>query len=204
MKIDVIQIWHPRCSFWGGGAWSSSPKSSLRELVQGRIFAPIVQPVRGTTQPHFHYSNGRTMSRAQINIQASSISNIALHFIFICREFFICGESFFQLHFNTTLYFIFIFIKIIFLLFYFNFLFLSLLISLFFFLSPLRWLTPHCLPPQSTPPQAETHTTPPKYPKPRPTEAPFKTPNPKAETVTILAPPPSSATTSSRRPSQTP
>uniref|UniRef100_A0A2N9J6R0 Uncharacterized protein n=1 Tax=Fagus sylvatica TaxID=28930 RepID=A0A2N9J6R0_FAGSY len=57
--------------------------------------------------------------------------------------------------------------------------------------------------PRPTPPQAET-TTPPKYPKPRPTEAPIKTPNPKAETVTILAPPPSSAATSSRRPSQTP
>ena len=60
------------------------------------------------------------------------ISKIALYFIFTYGEFSTRGESFFQLHSNTTLYFIFIFIKIIFLLFYFNF-FFSLLISLFFF-----------------------------------------------------------------------
>ena len=42
---------------------------------------------------------------------------------------------------QQTLYSIFIFIKIIFLLFYFNF-FFSLLISLFFFVSPLYWPTP--------------------------------------------------------------
>ena len=52
-----------------------------------------------------------------------SIYNIALYFISTCGEFFICRESFFQLHFSTTLYLIFIFIKIIFLLFYFNFFF---------------------------------------------------------------------------------
>ena len=75
-----------------------------------------------------------------------SISSTALHFIFTC------GESFFQFQSSTTLYFIFIFIKIIFLLFYFNF-FFSLLISLFFFVSPLQWPTGHTtslLPPQST------------------------------------------------------
>jgi hypothetical protein len=61
-----------------------------------------------------------------------SNSSTAFYFISTCGEFFTCGESFFHLHSSTTLYFIFIFIKIIFLLFYFNF-FFSLLISLFFF-----------------------------------------------------------------------
>ena len=61
-----------------------------------------------------------------------SNSSTALYFISTCGEFFTYGESFFHLHSSTTLYFIFIFIKIIFLLFYFNF-FFSLLISLFFF-----------------------------------------------------------------------
>ena len=54
-----------------------------------------------------------------------SISSTVFYFIFTCGEFFICGESFFQLHSSTTLYFIFIFIKIIFLLFYLNFFSLS-------------------------------------------------------------------------------
>ena len=54
----------------------------------------------------------------------------SLYFISMCGEFFTYGELFLQLHSSTTLYFIFMFTKIIFLLFYFNF-FFSLLISLF-------------------------------------------------------------------------
>ncbi len=60
-----------------------------------------------------------------------SISSTALHFIFTYGEFSTCGESFFQPNSSTTLYFIFIFIKIVFLLFYLNF------FSLFSFLAPL-------------------------------------------------------------------
>ena len=54
-----------------------------------------------------------------------SISNTDLYFISTCGEFSTCGESFLQLYSNITLYFIFIFIKIIFSLFYFNFFSLS-------------------------------------------------------------------------------
>ena len=61
----------------------------------------------------------------QSQTYCKSNSNTTLHFISTCREFFTCGESFFYLHSNTTLYFIFIFIKIIFSLFYFNFFSLS-------------------------------------------------------------------------------
>ena len=56
---------------------------------------------------------------------SKSISSSSVYFIFTCKEFSTCGEQFFQLHSNSPLYFIFIFIKIIFLLFYLNFFSLS-------------------------------------------------------------------------------
>ena len=94
-----------------------------------------------------------------------SISSTALYFISTCREFFTCGEYFFQFHSNTTLYFIFIFIKIIFLLFYFNFFFLSLHFSFL-----LRFSSPHFSRPTTTPRSAHfsRSTTRPRLASPSP------------------------------------
>jgi hypothetical protein len=82
-------------------------------------------------------------------LQFEILRHIKLHSGYICfqthhknqpnpsqREFDEIEREWKATHNQQTLYFIFIFIKIIFLLFYFNF-FFSLLISLFFFVSPL-------------------------------------------------------------------
>ena len=120
--------------------------------------------------------------RLNTKVHNKSISSITLHFIFTCGEFSTCGESFFQLHSSTTLYFIFIFIKIIFLLFYLNF------FSLSSFLAPLLnppttpqphphpWLHHHAetktqttTPNQDRQPHNHTHSSTTPRPKPKPT-----------------------------------
>ena len=112
---------------------------------------------------------GISITRNRINCKSNS--NITLHFISTCREYFTCGESFFYLHSNTILYFIFIFIKIIFLLLFFFSLLISLfslLISIFFF--PVLSQDPR-----------QTHgstTTPRPKPKPPSTQTPLENPNP--------------------------
>jgi hypothetical protein len=86
-----------------------------------------------------------------------SISSTARHFIFTCKEFSIRGESFFQPNSSPSIYFIFIFIKIIFLLFY--LIFFSLSSFLVPLLNPLATLQPHPHPQLHHHAETKTQTT---------------------------------------------
>ena len=116
-----------------------------------------------------------------------SNSSTALYFISTCGEFFTCGESFFHLHSSTTLYFIFIFIKIIFLLSYFHFFSLSSFLFSSSFSTPVTHSTvqdprPTANPDRQDPRQTQigkTHDKPKPTPsKPKPRSPPGPKPKP--------------------------